>query len=129
MKIKRMIFIIMGCICFGLGTAGIVLPVVPTVPLYLATAFFFANSSKRLHAWFVSTALYKKYLQSYVDRRSMTAGTKATLLICEAVIMGISCYFVRRLVWVQILLGMIFLSHFIYFVFVVRTIKREKKEI
>ena len=33
----------------ALGTIGIALPILPTVPFYLLTAFCFANSSERLH--------------------------------------------------------------------------------
>lgn len=56
----RIFWIILGFLCLGLGTAGIVLPVLPTVPFFMATVFCFAKSSKRLHDWFVGTKLYKK---------------------------------------------------------------------
>ncbi len=32
MKIKRLIFLITGCVCLALDCIGIVLPVLPTVP-------------------------------------------------------------------------------------------------
>ena len=48
MSIKKIVFIVLGCICLALGTVGVVLPILPTVPFYLATAFCFANSSERL---------------------------------------------------------------------------------
>lgn len=31
-----------------------------------ATVFFFANSSEKLHSWFLGTKLYKKHLASFV---------------------------------------------------------------
>lgn len=69
MKIKRIIFIILGCICLGLGCVGIAVPILPTVPFFLATVFFFANSSQRLHDWFIGTKIYKKHLESFVKKR------------------------------------------------------------
>lgn len=53
MKIKRILFLVLGCISLALGCVGIVLPILPTVPFFLATVFCFANSSQRLHNWFV----------------------------------------------------------------------------
>ena len=49
MKIGKIILIAVGCICLALDTVGIVLPILPTVPFYMATAFCFAKSSERLH--------------------------------------------------------------------------------
>ena len=48
MKIKRILFLVLGCISLALGCVGIVLPILPTVPFFLATVFCFANSSQRL---------------------------------------------------------------------------------
>ena len=68
MKFKKIVFIVLGCICLGLGTVGVFLPILPTTPFYLATLFFFTNSSQRLHDWFVGTKLYKKHLESFVKK-------------------------------------------------------------
>lgn len=39
MAIKRVIFLILGLICLALGTVGVFLPILPTVPFYMATVF------------------------------------------------------------------------------------------
>ena len=72
MKLKRLIFLILGFLCLGLGCIGVALPILPTVPFFLLTVFFFANSSQKLHDWFVSTKLYKKHLESFVKKKGMT---------------------------------------------------------
>ena len=59
---KRVVFAVFGLICFGLGTVGVFLPILPTTPFYLLTLFFLANSSEKLHTWFIGTKLYKKHL-------------------------------------------------------------------
>ncbi|MCI8365930.1 MAG: DUF454 family protein, partial [Eubacterium sp.] len=42
MKIKKLLFLILGCLCLGLGCIGIVLPILPTVPFFLVTVICFA---------------------------------------------------------------------------------------
>lgn len=42
-NLLRMIWIALGFVCLGLGTVGIVLPLLPTVPFYMATLFCFAK--------------------------------------------------------------------------------------
>ena len=52
MNIKKILYIIFGCISFGLGAVGAVLPVLPTFPFLIFAAFCFARSSKKLDKWF-----------------------------------------------------------------------------
>lgn len=124
MRIKRVLFLIAGCICLGIGSIGIVLPVIPTVPFYLATLFCFANSSQRLHDWFKGTKMYKDHLESYVQKRGMTANTKLKILVSVTFIMSIG--FVMMLIkgiYVPcIILAAVWICHLIYFIFGVRTI-------
>ena len=68
----KIVWIVLGFLCLGLGTVGIVLPILPTVPFYMATLFCFAKSSKKLHDWFIETNLYKNYLDSFVQKKAMS---------------------------------------------------------
>lgn len=44
-KIKYYLWAALGIVCLSLGTLGIAVPILPTVPFYMATAFCFAKSS------------------------------------------------------------------------------------
>lgn len=81
MKVKRLFFLVLGCVCLGLGCIGVVLPVLPTVPFFLVTVFCFAKSSQRLHSWFVGTRLYQKHLDSFVKKKGMTVQTKVGIMV------------------------------------------------
>lgn len=124
---KRILFVILGCLCLGLGTVGIVLPLLPTVPFYLATVFFFANSSKRLHDWFTGTKMYRKHLESYVKKEGMTVRTKATIMTSASLMMGIGFLCMSRVPVGRIVLAVVWVCHIIYFVFMVKTIPESEE--
>lgn len=50
----RWLRVLAGGLSLAVGAIGMFLPLVPTVPLLLLAAFFFARSSERLHDWLLS---------------------------------------------------------------------------
>lgn len=130
MAIKRLIFLILGCISLALGTIGVFLPILPTVPFYLATVFCFSQSSQKLHDWFLTTTLYKKHLQSYVEKRGMLVKTKISIIITVTLLMGFGFFMMaRKSIWIPcIILAVVWLCHLIYFIFGVKTIRNANVE-
>ena len=127
MGIKKIIFIVVGCIFLALGTVGVFLPILPTTPFYLITLYCFARSSKRLEDWFKGTRLYKKHLESFVEKRGMLMSTKLSILITVTLLMSLGIFFMaRKGIWIPcIILGVVWVCHLIYFIFFVKTIKGE----
>ena len=128
MGIKRIVFIIVGFICLVLGTVGVFVPILPTTPFYLLTAYCFARSSKKLDEWFKGTKLYKKHLESYVKKEGMMATTKAGILSSVTILMGLGFFFMaRKRIWVPcIILAVVWVLHMVYFLFFVKTISSEE---
>jgi hypothetical protein len=122
MKIKKSLFLITGLFCLGIGCIGIVLPFLPTVPFFLATVYCFAKSSQRLHGWFIKTKMYKKHLEAFVNKKGMSAQTKAMIILSVTFIMGFGFFMMGKVPIARIVLGIVWLCHIAYFVFGVKTI-------
>ena len=129
MSIKKLFFLILGCVCLILGGIGVVLPILPTVPFFLVTVFCFANSSKKLHDWFVGTDIYKKNLESFVQKKGMTARTKAGIISSVTVLMGLGFFMMKDVPFGRVILAAVWVCHMIYFIFGVKTLKIQQKSL
>ena len=121
----RILFIVLGFIFLGVGAVGIVVPILPTTPFLLLASFFFAKGSKRFHDWFLSTKLYKKYLESFVKSRAMTLKGKLTILIPVSCMLIITFILVDN-IYARIVLVILFISKYVYFFTQIRTVSEEE---
>ena len=119
----RYIFLIIGAISFCLGTAGIVLPILPTVPFYMLTLFCLARGSERFHRMFLESRLYKKTVGAYERDKALTLRTKLSILASVTTIMLIGAYFSRNIPVALIIIAIVWIAHVIALLFIVKTKK------
>ena len=127
MKLKKILLVITGCLSLALGAIGAVLPILPTVPFLMLSAFCFAKSSEKLHRWFISTKLYKKNLESFMQGKGMTVGTKVRIMSTVTILMAIGFIMMSRVPVGRIILAVVWVCHVLYFVFGVKTLKADNQ--
>lgn len=123
MGIKKIVYIVIGCLGVGLGAVGAVVPMIPAFPFLLLAAFCFGRSSKKLNNWFINTKLYKNNLESYVQGKGMTWNTKIRIMITVTLLMSIGFIMMSSVPVGRIILGCVWLFHILYFLFGVKTIR------
>ena len=121
---KRILYIILGCVGVGLGAIGAVVPMLPAFPFLMLAAFCFARSSEKLDRWFKGTKLYQDNLADYVAGRGMTVKTKVRIMITVTLLMSIGFVMMglKGIVTGCIVLGCVWAFHIVYFIWGVKTI-------
>ena len=124
MNIKKIFWIILGCIGVGLGAVGTVVPMLPAFPFLMLATVSFAKSSEKLHTWFINTKLYKDNLEDYVAGRGMTKATKIRIMVTVTLLMSFGFFMMfRKSLYVPcMILGGVWLFHILYFALGVKTI-------
>lgn len=117
---RKILYIMIGCISLGLGIIGVILPILPTVPFVLLAAFCFAKSSKRLDGWFKNTKLYEENN----IKSGMTKRAKLRIMYSVTLLMSIGFIMMglKGIVVGNIVLLIVWIFHMVYFTFGVKTV-------
>lgn len=123
MNIKKIFWMILGCIGLILGAIGAVLPMLPAFPFLLLAAFSFGKSSEKLHSWFIGTKLYRNNLETYVKGQGMTRKTKIKVMLTVTALMAFGFFMMlRKDLYVPCaILGGVWVFHIVYFLWGVKT--------
>ncbi len=104
--IQRYLLIIAGTISLGLGLLGIPLPLLPTTPFLLLSAWCFARSSERFYRWLILHPYFGEYIRNYREKGGVTLKVKIFTIALLWVTISSSAIWAVDLWWVR---GLLFL--------------------
>lgn len=84
------IYFALGWLALALGLVGIPVPGLPTTPFLLLAAFFFSRSSRRIHDWLTSHALFGPPIRDWAERGAISRRAKVTALLAMAAVFALS---------------------------------------
>jgi uncharacterized membrane protein YbaN (DUF454 family) len=74
--VKTRLYKPLGFLFLALGLLGIPLPVLPSTPFILLSAWFFARSSEKWHQWLLRSQLFGPMIRNWEDKRCISRRTK-----------------------------------------------------
>ncbi len=72
----KIVLIILGLLSLGLGVVGIFVPLLPTTPLLLLSAWCFVRSSERLYEWLINNRYLGEYIRNFREHRAIPLRAK-----------------------------------------------------
>ena len=122
MSLLKIFYVILGFISLGLGLIGIILPILPTTPFLLLTAFCLLKDQISLISGLKGQGVYKNHLESFEKNKAMTLKTKLTILL-TADIMLLFPLILSKSIHLKIFIVILMMFKFYYFIFRIKTVK------
>ncbi|MDX9942330.1 MAG: YbaN family protein [Bacteroidales bacterium] len=124
---QRRLLLACGIISLGLGLIGIPLPLLPTTPFLLLSAWCFARSSERFYQWLLNHRYFGKSIRNYRMKGGVSLGVKIGAITLLWLTILFSVIFVVNLWWVRGLLLAIAIGVTIH-IWALKTIRAEENE-
>jgi uncharacterized membrane protein YbaN (DUF454 family) len=79
--LKTSLYKPLGFLFLGLAIIGALLPVLPSTPFLLLSAWFFARSSEKWHKWLLNSNLFGPILRNWEENRCINLRTKVVAIV------------------------------------------------
>lgn len=125
-EMKRIIYILLGSLCVGLGTVGVFVPGLPTTPFMLAASWLFYRSSPRLREKLLASWL-GVYIRDYEKNKGLTPRAKIMAII---MMVGMSTLSITQFIdklCVRIIVAIACLIGVVVVGFIVPTVRKSKE--
>lgn len=119
----RIFFFCTGVLALVLGSIGIFVPVLPTTPLVMLSAFCFGKASNRFHRWVIGTKIYEKYAKDFIEHKTMTKKRKIFLLTFASVMLLFPLLILD--VTLKLIIIAVYIYLYYYFIFKIQTTPKE----
>lgn len=103
--VPNFLYIALGWLSLALGVIGIFLPLLPTTPFVLLSAWCFSKSSPRFHKWLMEHKVFGKIIRAWRDNEGLEPKTKARIIAVLWIPLFISMYLVGNPWLIVMLIG------------------------
>jgi uncharacterized membrane protein YbaN (DUF454 family) len=103
-KTRKTIYVILGSISLVLGTLGIFLPLLPTTPFYLLTAWLYMQGSEKLYCKVMNNKYFGTIVRSFQEDKSVPLRTKVITVSMLWVTILLSAFLAISAWWLRLLL-------------------------
>lgn len=78
--VKKKLLFILGFVSLALGIVGIIVPLLPTTPFLLLSAYCFNHSSEKFHNYILNNKIFGQYIRDYNEKKGITLKNKITAI-------------------------------------------------
>lgn len=100
----KYLYIVLGSISLGLGIIGIFVPVLPTTPFLLLTAFLYLKGSKKLYDKLMAHQKLGPYIKNFQEYKAIPLKTKVISITLLWITILFSAIFIVNVLWLKLFL-------------------------
>jgi hypothetical protein len=104
---KKIFYTLIGTISLLLGIIGIILPVLPTTPFILFSAWCYFRGSRRFHDWLINHPYLGPIVAEYGEGEGMTKESKIKAIIFTWTAVILTAVFILDSLFMQIIIVLI----------------------
>ena len=86
----RYLLLALGILSLALGSIGLFVPVLPTTPFLLVSAFCFLRSSQRLYDWLLHHKIFGVFIYNYITYKAVPRSAKIGAIVFLWATLGLS---------------------------------------
>lgn len=113
-KMKKAFYMSLGFLFILLALIGVFLPLLPTTPFLILSAYFFSQSSDKWHQWLLANKLFGPLLHKWETERCMPNFAKVLSISMLLIFGGYSVVSIP-LLWVKVL-ALFLIAYAAYFI-------------
>jgi len=100
---KRLLLLVTGWVSLILGIIGVILPLLPTTPFILLSAWCFSQSSKRFHDWLKQHKYFGPMIEDWQSDKGIPKKSRNRAIIFMWCVMVLSIFLVSKF-WATLML-------------------------
>lgn len=103
----RAFLLILGLLSLSFGILGIFVPLLPTTPFLLLSAYCFVRSSNRLYNWLIGNKFLGHYIHNYIENSAIEPRVKWFTIVLLWASITTSVFTLSVAIWIKVLLLLI----------------------